>query len=89
VSSPTVSIIIPTYNGRAHIEDCLSSLSALDYPRDRREILVVDDGSSDDTVAYLTAQYPDVTIVQNARNRGFSAACNLGAERARSEYLFT
>jgi GT2 family glycosyltransferase len=48
---------------------------------------VVDDGSSDDTVAYLTAQYPDVTIVQNARNLGFAATCNLGAERARSEYL--
>ena len=84
---PTVSIIIPTYNGRLHLEECFHSLSALDYPREQREIIVVDNGSSDDSVAYLTAQYPEAIIVQNEQNLGFAAACNMGAERARSTYL--
>ena len=85
--TPTVSIIIPNCNGRAHLEDCLSSLRALNYPSDRREIILVDNGSSDGSVEYVQESYPDVTVLQNENNMGFAAPCNRGAECSRSEYL--
>jgi len=84
---PTVSIIIPTYNGRVHLEECLRSLHALNYPPDRREVIVVDNGSTDGSVEYLKTSYPDVMIIQNEKNMGFAGPCNQGAGCSQSEYL--
>ncbi len=85
--APTVSIIIPTYNGRAHLEECLRSLHALIYPSDRREIIVVDNGSTDGSLEYVKASYQEVTVVRNEKNMGFAGPCNQGAECSQSEYL--
>ena len=85
--SPTVSIIIPTHNGRAHLDECLRSLRALNYPLDRREIIVVDNGSTDGSVEYLKASYQEVTVVRNEKNMGFAGPCNQGAKCSQSEYL--
>ena len=49
LSEPFVSVVIPVYNGGATIGRALHSLLAQDYPRDRYEVIVVNDGSSDDT----------------------------------------
>jgi GT2 family glycosyltransferase len=87
MGTPTVSIIIPTYNGRAHLEECFRSLHALNYPQDRREVIVVDNGSTDGSVEYLKAFYPDVMIIQNERNMGFAGPCNQAARCSQSEYL--
>ncbi|MHB8647836.1 MAG: glycosyltransferase [Thermomicrobiales bacterium] len=85
---PTISVIIPNYNGRAHLDTCLASLRLLDYPRDRLEIIVVDNASSDDSVAYLENGYAAlVTIIENDENRGFAGACNQGAEAASGDYV--
>ena len=85
--APAVSIVIPTYNGRAHLEECLHSLHALNYPSDRREIIVVDNGSTDGSVEYVKASYQGVTVVRNEKNMGFAGPCNQGAECSQSEYL--
>lgn len=85
--APTVSIVIPTYNGLAHLVECLGSLCALNYPADRREIILVDNGSSDGSVDYVKESYPEVTVIQNESNMGFAVPCNLGAERSQSEYV--
>jgi GT2 family glycosyltransferase len=83
-----VSIVIPTY-GRPHqLADCLWSLTRLDYPRDRLEVLVVDDGSPsalDDVVAPLRPHLALSLIRQ--QNAGPSVARNAGAERAAGTYL--
>src|SRR3990172_9086913 len=84
---PTVSIIIPTYNGSAHLIECLSSLRALNYPLDRREIILVDNGSSDGSGEFIKENYPEVTLIQNEKNMGFAGPCNQGAERSQSEYI--
>jgi GT2 family glycosyltransferase len=84
---PFVSIIIPTYNGRALLAACLPALRGQSYPADRFEVIVVDDASSDGTAAYLAAGFPEVKVAALAQNSGFIAACNAGVAAAQGEIL--
>jgi len=84
---PFVSIVIPTYNGRALLAVCLPSLRAQSYPADRFEVIVVDDASSDGTVEYLAAEFPWVRVAALTQNSGFIAACNAGVAAAQGEVL--
>ncbi|HSD22860.1 MAG TPA: glycosyltransferase [Solirubrobacterales bacterium] len=74
---PLVSVIVPVRDGESTIEACLDSILATDYPPDRREILVVDNGSSDGTAARITARpvthlREEKRGVSHARNRGIA-----------------
>ena len=82
---PFTSIIIPTYNGKALLATCLPALRGQTYPADRFEVIVVDDASSDGTLAYLAAEFPEVRVVALAQNSGFIAACNAGVAVAQGE----
>ena len=55
---PAVSIVVPIYNGGEHYPICFESLCRLDYPPDRLEVHIIDDGSTDDTGAFLKAHQP-------------------------------
>jgi len=81
------SIIIPNMNGMEHLPDCCASLAAADYPPDRQEWIVSDNGSVDGAVAWLRAHYPQARIVENGRNIGFAAGCNAGAAVATGTWL--
>ncbi|MBE3072901.1 MAG: glycosyltransferase family 2 protein, partial [Acidobacteria bacterium] len=87
VSAPDVSILIANCNGRRHLESCLPSLDALDYPRDRFEVVLVDNGSADDSVAWTREHHPTTRIVSFPRNLGFAPAYNLAAGQARGAFL--
>jgi GT2 family glycosyltransferase len=76
--TPRVSVVVCAYNGGLTLEQCLHSLRALDYPD--YEVIVVDDGSTDDTGAIL-ARFPEVRSIHQA-NRGLSAARNVGLQAA-------
>ena len=86
---PPVTIIVPAYNEGAVIEGALRSLLALDYPS--YEVLVVDDGSTDDTCARASAlegRYGDVTIrVVSKSNNGKASALNTGISLARHPFV--
>lgn len=82
---PLASIIIPTFNGLRFLPTCLDALHRQTYTR--REIIVVDDASSDDTLAYLQAEQPAVRVVALASNRGLATACNAGAAAAQGDIL--
>ncbi|MBE2201698.1 MAG: glycosyltransferase family 2 protein [Anaerolinea sp.] len=84
---PTVSILILNYNSMAHLQANLDALTRLDYPADRLEILLVDNASSDGSVAWVAAHYPAVRLVQNGANLGFAAGNNAGAAAATGEWL--
>lgn len=84
---PFVSIIIPNYNGLKLLLPCLDSLRAQTYPADRAEVIVVDDGSSDGSAAYLEEYYPWVRLLPLERNSGLAAACNAGAQIAGGDLL--
>jgi cellulose synthase/poly-beta-1,6-N-acetylglucosamine synthase-like glycosyltransferase len=85
--APRCSIVVPAYNAGATLGACLEALLGQSVPRESCEVIVVDDGSTDDTPAVL-ARFP-VTAVRQG-NRGPAAARNRGASLARGEVvLFT
>ena len=84
---PLTSIIIPNYNGLRFLTPCLDALRAQTYPREHTEIILVDDASTDSSVAFVTEQYPEVKIVQLARNSGLAVGCNAGARAAAGDLL--
>ncbi len=80
---PRVTVVIPNLDGRDVLPDCLASLAELDYERDRLEVVLVDNGSSDGSVELVRQRFPSVRVVQHAKNLGFAAACNAGARAAK------
>ena len=80
---PRVSIIILNWNGRHHLEPCFRTLLELDYPKDRFEVILIDNGSDDGSQAEVRAKHSWVKLHENERNTGFSAGCNQGAQLAR------
>ncbi|MFL5328632.1 MAG: glycosyltransferase [Gemmataceae bacterium] len=77
-SAPRVSVIVCTYNGGRTLRQCLHSLLDIEYPD--YEVIVVDDGSTDDTQEILRA-FPDVRVIRQ-ENCGLSAARNTGLNAA-------
>ncbi|MFH1247865.1 MAG: glycosyltransferase family 2 protein [Candidatus Omnitrophota bacterium] len=80
-----VSVIIPVKNGARTIAKCLDSVLALDYSD--YEVIVVDDGSTDETTAILTAYNKRVQVITNKQSYGPSESRNLAAKLAKGEYL--
>jgi GT2 family glycosyltransferase/glycosyltransferase involved in cell wall biosynthesis len=84
---PSVSVVVVNLNGRHLLGECLDALAAQDYPSDRVETILVDNGSSDDSVAFVRDAYPAVRIVEAGHNLGFAGGNNLGARIASGECL--
>jgi poly-beta-1,6-N-acetyl-D-glucosamine synthase len=82
---PRISIVIAARNESARLPARIENLLALAYPPSRREIIVVSDGSTDDTLAVLS-QFPAVEVIA-APPRGKAAALNLGVARATGDIL--
>ncbi|MEZ5179029.1 MAG: glycosyltransferase family 2 protein [Acidimicrobiales bacterium] len=86
---PFVSVIIPMLNERHFIGPCVEGFLAQRYPADRIEILVIDGGSDDgsrDVVGELSAEHPNVRLVDNPR-RVAAAAANVGIAEAAGDIL--
>ena len=88
LSKKSVSIVIPNYNGIDLLEKYLPHTfqaigkSGVDY-----EMIIVDDCSTDDSVRWVRSNYPQVTILVNCANLGFSLTCNRGIGAARKELV--
>lgn len=82
--SPDISIIVPVIDGETRVAACLAALWGT---RAALEVVLVDNGSTDATVAAATAVWPDLVVVSNPENRGFAPACNQGAAAATGRYL--
>ena len=80
-----VSIIIPHYNGIEVLSECLDSLFQSTYRN--MEVIVVDNGSSDDSVDWLKINHSQVIVIENDKNLGYAGGCNAGALVASGEYL--
>lgn len=83
------SIIIPNYNGGALLAKNLPAvIKAMANPANGiGEIIVVDDGSKDDSVKLVKAGFPQIKLIKHTQNRGFSAAINTGARASRGDLL--
>lgn len=81
-----VSIVIVVYNQQEKLRSCLKSLAKQSYPRESMEIIVVDDGSIDGTVAGLSRSFPEIKIVQKIHS-GADNSRNAGVAAARGDYV--
>jgi len=75
---PTVAVVIVNWNGRSWLETCLPTLQRQTY--NNFDILIVDNGSTDGSIAWLSENYPDVIIIPLEENLGFAAANNIGIQ---------
>jgi GT2 family glycosyltransferase len=82
---PLVSVIIPNWNGAHLLPMCLDSLRRQSYAE--REIIVVDNASTDDSRELLARDYPDVCLAALPRNMGFTGACNAGIRTSQGEFV--
>ncbi len=91
--APFLTVIIPAYNEGEMVLRSIESVANARYPRDRLELLVVDDGSKDDTWTHIRTakrRYPDLVVAQRLpANKGKRAALALGFERARGGIVVT
>jgi hyaluronan synthase len=91
--APAMTVIIPAYNEGAMVARSIESVAHAHYPHDRLEIVVVDDGSRDDTWEHIqraAARFPGlVTPLRFPHNRGKRAALAAGFERGRGEVMVT
>ena len=80
-----VSIIVVNWNGRGYLPACLDSLREQTYRR--HEVILVDNGSTDGSVALVREAYPEVILVQSPRNTGFIGGNALGLRVARGGWI--
>ncbi len=84
-SAPRVSVVIATFEGRHHLQRCIPSLAAT--CAEDVELIVVDNGSTDGTVAWLAAEHPRVRVIPLGSNLGFGEANRRGIEVAGGELV--
>ena len=82
---PAVTVVIPNWNGRRWLPGCLESLAGQDLPA--REVIVVDNGSTDGSPDYLRAEHPEVRLLDLRSNTGFAHAANRGLAIADTELV--
>jgi GT2 family glycosyltransferase len=82
----TLSVCILNWNGRAYLEDCLRALYAQDYPPD--DVLVVDNGSTDDSIPFLRERFPALAIHETGGNLGYAAGNNVALRRPAADVVF-
>jgi GT2 family glycosyltransferase/glycosyltransferase involved in cell wall biosynthesis len=81
------SVVIVNYRGADDTCAAVSALRELRWPRERLEVIVVDNASGDGSVERITKEHPDVQLLALDRNGGFAAGCNAGAQAATGQYL--
>lgn len=82
-----ISVVLVNLNGRSLLESCLASLQNQDYPTELVEVVVVDNGSTDDSVDYIHTHHPYVNVIRSDRNLGFAGGNNVGVKSATGEYI--
>lgn len=82
---PKVTIIVLNYNGRQFLNNCFSSLKRLNYSD--FDVVMVDDCSTDDSVAFVAKKFPWVKILQNTKNMGACVSFNRAVKRTVAELI--
>ncbi len=84
VPQPSVAIVILNWNGRQYLEKFLPSLLASTYSN--KKIIVTDNASDDDSVAWLQLHYPQVAVLQHDKNEGFAKGYNAAFKKIQADY---
>lgn len=83
-----VSVVIPTWNRKKDLLECLESVSKIDYPKELLRVIVVDNNSTDGTADAVRKLYPAVTLIELNDNRGLGGGINVGIKRTRDKYIY-
>lgn len=83
--APTVAIVILNWNGRSLLQTFLPSVLATRY--ESLQVVVIDNGSTDESVSFLRSNYPQVNVVSLSRNEGFAKGYNLGLQQIEADYF--
>ena len=86
-SIPEVSVIIPTRNSMNFLGRCLRSLINQNFDRNKYEIILVNDKSTDETKKTITPYLKELVYVENKRNLGLPASLNVGIKKARGQFI--
>ena len=84
---PPISVIVLNFNGIKHLELCLPSLAALNYPPHKLELIVVDNASADGSATYVESNFPQFKVLPSSFNRGFAGGNNWGAHQASGQFV--
>jgi len=87
VAQPVISVIVAAYNQERYISRCLRSLIAQTIDRDKFEIVVINDGSTDRSSAVLGEFIDEIVLIDNEENIGLPASLNKAIRRARSPFV--
>ncbi|HAH19298.1 MAG: hypothetical protein A2Y00_07020 [Omnitrophica WOR_2 bacterium GWF2_43_52] len=83
---PLISIIVVNHNGKQFLEPCFGTLLNLAYPKDKVELIMVDNCSTDNSVNFVRERYPEVIVLKNDVNN-YCRANNVGIEHAKGEFV--
>lgn len=83
--TPKVTVLILNYNGKKWLKQCLPTVEKSTYPN--KEVLVVNNGSTDDSAEFLQKNYPNMKVLEIKKNRGYAGANNFGAQQAKGKYI--
>ncbi len=81
----SLTVIIPNYNGKHYLKDCLESL---ENQNSDFKVIIVDNGSDDGSLEFIKEYYPEFISIENQDNLGFSIAVNQGIKKASTDYVF-
>ncbi len=84
--TPDLTIVILSYNVSRLLENCLESIFKAKTNTDNWQVVVVDNASTDDSVAMVRKNFPQVRIIANKNNLGFSAGNNVALKQVKTEY---
>jgi len=88
INKPLVSVVIPTHNRKEKLEHLIRSILESDYPKDRLEIIVVDDASTDGTYKHIKKLFPQVKVIRNNEEKLLAESRNIGIKASRGKYVF-
>ncbi|KKQ25267.1 MAG: WsbD [Candidatus Woesebacteria bacterium GW2011_GWA1_37_8] len=84
---PEISIVIPSHNTKNILKDCITSIYKTESDKNKFEIVLVDNASSDGTVDMVKSDFPKVKVISNSNNLGFAKAVNQGWKKSDSELV--
>lgn len=87
MTTPLISVVVPVYNQERFVGRCLRSLLNQNFPKDKFEIIVVNDGSTDKTSTALQSFLDDITFIELDVNAGLPSALNVGIRASKAPYI--
>ena len=82
---PFITVLILNYNGRKYLKSCLDSLLSMNYPSFK--LVVIDNGSTDGSLDFMTIHYPEIELIHLFKNCGYASAINTAMNFVKSDYV--